>query len=77
MEEHPGVHDGSDKAYVFGLDDRTVLERVDDEYHGSCTGDLDEGMFIHMWFDGPVQDSYPLHGTAKFVAIIPGEEPAR
>lgn len=70
VEERPGVEDGSDKAYVLVLKDEAVLRRAGDDYGRARISDLEEGLLVEIWFDGPVAESYPLQGTARNVVIV-------
>ncbi len=70
VEARPGKQDGSDKAYVFVLGDKSVLQRQNDTYKRARTADLETGHQVEIWFDGPVAESYPLQGNAEMVVVV-------
>ncbi len=71
VEAHPGRYDGSDKAYALVPNDRVVFLRRNGSHRSAAIGDLEKGLWVQIWFDGPVAESYPLQGTAGTVVIVP------
>lgn len=62
---------GYDAASVSITDDTAVLHDVPDASPEPLAfEDLEEGMPVEVWFEGPVAESYPVQTTAGTVLVI-------
>jgi len=65
----PGTGYGAASVSVTG--DTTVLREVPDASPEPLAfEDLEEGMPVEVWFEGPVAESYPVQATAGTVLVI-------
>ncbi len=69
-EQPPGAV--SDKASVR-ITEKTLVARGG---RWVAPDDLEVGMIVTVWFEGPVAESYPVQGTASFIEVTgePGLE---
>ena len=66
VELNPGNANDGPKALVTVTPLTTILKLSGEE--GELR-DLNNGVWVSVWFDGPVMESYPVQGTAGTVVI--------
>jgi len=66
VEFNPSNPNDGPKALVTVTSLTTILKLSGEE--GEFR-DLNNGVWVSVWFDGPVMESYPVQGTAKTVVI--------
>jgi len=65
---------GYDKAVVKITADTIVFKEKNGER--IAAGELAEGNLVEVVFAGPVMESYPVQGSAKFIRVVESEQPS-
>lgn len=65
---------GYDKAVVKITADTIVFKEKNGER--IAPGELAEGNLVEVVFAGPVMESYPVQGSAKFIRVVESEQPS-
>ncbi len=65
---------GYDKAVVMITADTIVFKEKNGER--IAAGELAEGNLVEVVFAGPVMESYPVQGSAKFIRVVESEQPS-
>lgn len=70
VEENPADTAGSAKASVAITTGTRIVKQEGADLRPATFGDLATGQQVRVWFSGPVLESYPVQGQARFVVII-------
>lgn len=68
VEARPGEKSGSPKALVRITEDTRLLDAKCEPLQ---PGTLKAGLQVHVWFKGPVAESYPAIGTGAVIQVLP------